>query len=396
MGSRSGEHTVQWPAAGCRLPIRTIYQQPAVTEERSQVPVKSSTQQAAVQDVDGLSPRDREILKDIIYTHILSGEPVSSRAVSKHSQHSLSAASIRNVMADLEDSGFLAQPHTSAGRVPTEAAYRLYIGSLMQMRKISNRERSYIEEFLLDASNDTDHLMSAATHLLSELSDQVGVVLTPSIDEIVLKSIDFVSLGRRRVMCVMVATTGFLDHLVIEVDDGFTREELVRISNYVTSRFSGQRLPEIRDQLLRMMDAERAHVDRWLTSAIELARLAIGGSTEKEVLVEGTTSLLDRPELSDVEQIRRVFDTFADKARLVKMLNKCLTGDGVRVFLGADSDVTSALDFSLVATSYGVGETTLGSLGIIGPSRMEYPRMVPLVRYLGETLSKALASGRSK
>jgi heat-inducible transcriptional repressor len=358
------------------------------------VPAKRPTQQAAVADIDALSPRDREILKDIVYTHILSGEPVSSRAVSKHSQHSLSAASIRNVMADLEESGLLAQPHTSAGRVPTEAAYRLYIGSLMQMRQISNRERSYIEEYLLDASNDTDHLMSAATHLLSELSDQVGVVLTPSIDEIVLKSIDFVSLGRRRVMCVMVSTTGFLDHLVIEVDEGFTREELVRISNYVTSRFSGQRLPEIRDQLLRMMDAERAHVDRWLASAIELARLAIGSTTEKEVLVEGTTSLLDRPELADIEQIRRVFDTFADKARLVKMLNKCLTGDGVRVFLGEDSDVTSALDFSLVATSYGVGETTLGSLGIIGPARMEYPRMVPLVRYLGETLSKALASGR--
>ncbi len=343
---------------------------------------------------DELSLRDREILKDIICTHILSGEPVSSRAVSKHAQHSLSAASIRNVMADLEDSGLLAQPHSSAGRVPTEAAYRLYVGSLMQMRGISNRERSYIEEYLLDASNDTDHLMSAATHLLSELSDQVGVVLTPSIDEIVLKSIDFVPLGRRRVMCVMVSTTGFLDHLVIEVDDDFTREELLRISNYVTGRFTGHQLPEIRDQLLRLMDAERAQVDRWLASAIDLARRAIDdSSSEKAVLVEGTTSLLDRPELSNVERIRRVFDTFADKARLVKMLNKCLTGDGVRVFFGKDSDVTSELDFSLVATSYGIGETTLGSLGIIGPSRMEYPRMVPLVRYLGETLSRALASG---
>ncbi len=341
----------------------------------------------------GLSRRDREILKDIIYTHILSGEPVSSRAVSKHAQHSLSAASIRNVMADLEDSGLLAQPHSSAGRIPTEAAYRLYVESLMQMRKISNRERVYIEEYLLDGSIDTDHLMGAATHLLSELSDQVGVVLTPSIQEIVLKSMDFVSLGRHRVMCVMVSTTGFLDHLVIDVDEDFSREELVRISNYVTSNFAGRRLTEIRDQLLRMMDAERAHVDRWLASAISLARRAVDVSSEKGVLVEGTTSLLDRPELSDVEQIRRVFDTFADKARLVEMLNKCLIGDGVRVFLGEDSAVTSELDFSLVATSYGVGATTLGSLGIIGPSRMEYSRMVPLVRYLGETLSRALASG---
>ena len=340
-----------------------------------------------------LSARDREILKDIIYTHILSGVPVSSRAVSKHAQHSLSAASIRNIMADLEESGLLAQPHSSAGRVPTEAAYRMYVDSLMQMRQISSRERAYIDEYLLDASNDADHLMNAATHLLSELSEQVGVVLTPSVDEIVLKSIDFVSLGRRRVLCVMVSTTGFIDHLVIDLDDDLTREELVRVSNYVTDNFAGLRLPDIRDQLLQMMDAERAHVDRWLTAAIDLARRAVGSTGEQEVLVEGTTSLLDRPELASIEQARRMLDTFSDKARLVKMLNKCLIGDGVRVFLGEDSDITSELDFSLVATSYGVGEKPLGSLGIMGPSRMEYPRIVPLVRYLGETLSRALASG---
>lgn len=356
-------------------------------------PKKSRPQSNLEVEPQPLDTRAREILKDIIYTHILSGEPVSSRAVSKHAQHSLSAASIRNTMADLEDSGFLAQPHTSAGRIPTVAAYRLYVRSLMQMRRISGRERAYIEDYLLDASNDTEHLMNAATRLLSELSDQVGVVLTPSIEEIVLKSMDFVSLGPARVLCVMVSTTGFLDHLVIEVEEELSREELVRISNYVTSTFAGAGLSEIRDQLLQMMDAERADVDRWLAAAITLARRAVDTSTSKEVLVEGTTSLLGKPELSDLEHVRRMLDTFGDKARLVKMLNKCLKGDGVRVFIGEDSDVTSELEFSLVATSYGVGETTLGSLGILGPSRMEYPRIVPLVRYLGETLSRALASG---
>lgn len=357
---------------------------------------RRSLASAGAPDARSLSPRDREILKDIIYTHILSGQPVSSRAVSKHAQHSLSAASIRNIMADLEESGLLAQPHSSAGRVPTEAAYRYYVENLMQMRQVSARERAYIEEYLLDASTDTDHLMSAATHLLSELSDQVGVVLTPSIEEIVLKSIDFVSLGGRRVLCVMVSTTGFLDHLVIETEGELTREELVRISNYVTHNFSGRSLFEIRDHLLKQMDAERARVDRWLAAAIDLARRAIESPAAQEVLVEGTSSLLDRPELAEVGQVRRMLDTFADKARLVEMLTKCLTGDGVRVFLGEDSDITMELDFSLVATPYGVGETTLGSLGIMGPARMEYPRVVPLVRFLGETLSRALASGSRK
>ena len=170
---------------------------------------------AAAAEAETLSPRDREILKDIIYTHILSGEPVSSpRGVKARPAQSVGGQHPQH-HGGPRRFGLLAQPHSSAGRVPTAAAYRLYVGSLMHMRTVSSRERSYIEEYLLDASNDTDHLMSAATHLLSELSDQVGVVLTPSIDEIVLKSLDFVYLGRRRVLCVMVSTTGFLDHLVI-------------------------------------------------------------------------------------------------------------------------------------------------------------------------------------
>ncbi len=186
------EHTLQCLAAEewatlCRpsIPVPAIFGRArrnlAVNQGTIVVPAKRPASKVAAAEPDALSLRDREILKDIIYTHILSGEPVSSRAVSKHSQHSLSAASIRNIMADLEESGLLAQPHSSAGRVPTEAAYRLYVGGLMPMRKISNRERSYIEEYLLDASNDTDHLMGAATHLLSELSGQVGVRLPPSV-----------------------------------------------------------------------------------------------------------------------------------------------------------------------------------------------------------------------
>jgi heat-inducible transcriptional repressor len=352
-----------------------------------------TNERIAPADISGLGPRYREILTDIIHTHILSGAPVSSRAVSKNGRQRLSAATIRNVMADLEEIGLLMQPHTSAGRVPTEAAYRLYVESLMQLEQLSNRERRYIAEQL--RSSDADELMGTATHLLSELSHQVGVVLTPTVNKIVLKSADFVSLGGSRVLCVIVSTSGFVDHLAVDTDEELTREELVRISNYVTENFAGLRLRQIRDQLLALMDAERAKVDRQLARAVRLARQAVDGPSPQEVLVEGTAILLDQPELSDLEQVRRMLDTFADKARLVDMLNQCLSSDGVRVFLGEDCDVTSELHFSLVATSYGV-DRALGSLGVIGPSRMEYPRLVPLVRYLGETLSKALmAAGQT-
>ena len=339
-----------------------------------------------------LSSRYRDVLRDVIHTFVSTGEPVSSRTVSKHGRQSLSAATIRNVMADLEEMGLLQQPHSSAGRVPTKAAYRFYVENLMRWRQLSEREREHIEDSLAEAAGDIDHLMAVATHLLSDLSHQVGVVLTPDANEVALRSADFVSLGGRRVLSVIVSTNGFIDNLVIETDEELSREELVRISNYITRNFAGNRLPEIRDRLLQLMAAERDHVDRWLANAMALARRAVGGAPEQEVLVEGTTILLDRPELSEVDQVRRMLDTFADKARLVAMLNQCLVSDGVRVFLGEDTDVTQELDFSLVAAPYGVGSRPLGNLGIIGPSRMEYPRLVPLVHFLGEALSKALTS----
>ena len=353
-------------------------------------PKPRSTESSPADTENVLNERSREILKDIVQTYISSGEPVSSRTVSKHGHLQLSAATIRNVMADLEEMGYLRQPHASAGRVPTESAYRLYIESLMQWHQLPVEERRYIEDEFRSTSGRVEDLMSAATLLLSELSHNVGVVLTPVVEEIVLKSAEFVLLGGRRVLCVLVSATGFIDHIVIETESPLSREELIRISNYMTANFAGSRLQEIRDTLLARMDEERVHVDQGLRHAIAVAGRAVGGSSSPEVLIEGTTSLLEQPELSDVEQVRRVLETFADQARLVAMLNKCLAGEGVRVVLGEDSEITSELDFGLVATPYNVGERPLGSLGIIGPARMEYPRLVPLVHFLGETLSRAL------
>ena len=354
----------------------------------------SDQQLTSASDVSALTERYREILRDIIQTHTISGEPVSSRAVSKHAQHSLSAASIRNVMADLEELGLLLQPHTSAGRVPTAAAYRLYVDSLMHTCYLSTQDRKYIAERLKVAGQDGVSLMSSVTRLLSELSQQVGVILTPNVENTALKTIDFVPVEGRRVLCVIVSTGGFIDHVLIDTEEEIPRRDLVRISNYLTDHFSGVGLRRARDQLLGMMAEERAHVDSWLSRAIDLAKRAMDSAQAPEVLVEGTSVLLDQPELRTVECVRKMLDTFADKARMVGMLNSCLESDGgVRVYLGEDNDVTSELDFSLVATTYGVADRSLGTLGILGPARMEYPRIVPLVRYLGETLSQALTTG---
>lgn len=348
---------------------------------------------------EALPDRAREILRDIIHTHIATGEPVSSRILAKHAQHHLSAATIRNVMADLEDQGLLRQPHTSAGRVPTEDAYRLYIESLMQTRQVSASERRYIDD-QLDIAGAADELVSIASHLLSELTSQVGVVLTPSSEDIVLRSADFVPIGGQRVLCVLVSQSGFVDNTVIDAGAEIDRGDLVRFSNFLTDHYAGRTVREIRDELLHTMAEERRHLDAWLRHAMAFAQQALADqAAPRDVLVEGASSLLGRPEFSDLERVRRMLDTFADKARLANVLSLCLeAGDGVRVYLGEDSEVTSELEFSVVAAPYGADGTALGSLGVIGPARMEYPRVVPLVRYLGQTLTRALAregAGRS-
>jgi heat-inducible transcriptional repressor len=346
-------------------------------------------------DPGRLSPRDREILKDVILTYILSAEPVSSRSVSKHAQLGLSAATIRNVMADLEDWGFLMQPHTSAGRVPTAAAYHLFIQSMMEARTVPVRERRYIEDHLKGGSTDADELLGTASHLLAELSSQVGVVVAPGIGETVLKAIDFVPVAGRKILCVVVSATGFIDNKVVETEEEIPRDELVRISNYLTASFAGQTLREIRERLVRMMVEEKAQMDRMLARTVELAQAGLAAEGAPGVMVDGTSMLLAKPELSDVARVRRMFDAFADKARLVRILNRCIQGGGVRVLIGADCELTADLEFSVVATPYGLGDRPLGTLGILGPSRMEYEKIIPLVNFLGETLSRALAEAFS-
>lgn len=337
-----------------------------------------------------LGERDRAILKQVILCYILSAEPVSSRTVSRRGDLNLSAATIRNVMADLEDIGYLAQPHTSAGRVPTREGYHFFIQSLMDTQGLTGRERRFIDENLKAAPNDLRELLAATVYVLKDLSHQVSVVVTPPAEETTLRSVELVPLSGNKVLCVVVSASGFVDNKVIEVHASATREDLTWVSNYLTENFAGLALSEIRERLLGMMAEERAQVDRLLQLSIDTARQGFGGEPEQEMFYDGTTEVLAHPELEDIHRVRQLFDTFSRKARLIGILNQVIGGAGVRVLIGEDSEVTSELDFSLVTTPYRVGDRRLGTLGIFGPSRMEYQRLIPLVSYLGQALSKIL------
>lgn len=341
-----------------------------------------------------LSPRDLEILKDVVLAHIVNAEPVSSRTVARFGRTGLSAASVRNIMADLEEWGYLSQPHTSAGRVPTRDGYHLFIDSLMQAEQVPEENRRYIEEHLQESTSDAEQLAEVTSHLLSELTQQVGIVVTPQPGKTVLKTVELLPLSGRQVLCVVVSAAGFVENSVIETDEPVEREKLTRISNYLNENFAGETLVEIRDRLLSMMAEERARMDEVMGLTIELARKGLEPKAGQEVMVDGTSVVLSHPELGDLVRVRRLLETFADKARLVQMLNECIKGEGVRVVIGEDSDLTSQLDFSLVATTYGTDQVS-GSLAIFGPARMEYPKVIPLVHYLGKRLTRVLQGSLS-
>ena len=337
--------------------------------------------------------RDRRILEDVIRTFIHTGAPVSSRSLAKKTRHGLSSASIRNVLADLEDFGYLSQPHTSAGRVPTAAGYHYYIDTMMRSRVLSAEKKQYILGNLERVLTDVEDLMGMVTHLLTEMSQQIGIVVAPMISETRVKAIHFLKLSGRRALCVLESEGGLLEQRVVQTVQTMTPEELVEISNYLTEHFSGLSLREIRDRLLLMMDDDREEIHRLLSIAITLAQQALGTSEKPEVLFEGTESVLTQPELSDVVRVRRLLETFTDKAELVRMLDQLIDGTGMQVIIGEDSVLTSDLDFSLVATTYGSSDRVLGALGIFGPSRMEYEKVVPLVDFLGRTVSETLLDG---
>jgi heat-inducible transcriptional repressor len=338
-----------------------------------------------------LDPRAREVLREIVMQHIASGEAISSRTLAKCGRFDLSPASLRNVMADLEDLGYLQQPHTSAGRVPTDRGYRFFIDHLMRSRVLSSREREVIDDQVGQAS-EIDQVLQLASSLLSKLSDQVGVVFMPTLLQFAIRSMDFILVGEGKIMCVIVGTNGVVVNKVIPTRFVFTRDELEKISRYISIEFAGCTLEVIRRRLIRMTEQERAQHDEMMQKTITLGIGAVNDVApfEHELYVEGAASILNKPEFSDAAALRKTFLALQEKEKLIDILESCLSEDGLQILIGSESDFTQVHNFSIVACRYGSHAAPLGMVGIIGPMRMEYARMAPLVDYLGRALSRKI------
>lgn len=346
---------------------------------------------ALLNELSDLDPRAREVLREIIVQHIDSGEPIGSRTLAKCGKFQLSPASLRNVMADLEDLGYLQQPHTSAGRIPTDRGYRYFINHLMRSRALTLRERETIDEEVALVS-EIDQVLHLAGSLISKLSDQVGVVFMPTLLQFAIRSMDFILIGEKKIQCVIVGVNGVVVNKIIDTRFSFTRDELEKISRYITAEFGGCTLDVIRRRLIRMTEQERALHDQMMQKTISLGIEAVNdvAPVDHELYVEGAASILNKPEFADAASLRRTFLALQEKEKLVDILETCLTADGLQILIGSESDFTQVHNFSIVARRYGSASAPLGMVGIIGPMRMEYARMAPLVDYLSRALSRKI------
>ena len=344
----------------------------------------------------GLDGRSREVLASVIVAYIESAVPVSSRQLTKGGRFGLSSASLRNAMADLEDLGFLMHPHVSAGRVPTDLGYRAFVSELMTTRLPSDEERARIAEQLAPEPFETDRFFQATSRVLSRLTGEVGVVAAPASARFVLDCVHFTRLTERKILVAEVSDAGLVESRLIETRDDYAQVELDAISRRLTVDYAGRTLDEIRAHLLEALAEEKSRMDRALARTLELGRRAFAeGRPENDaVFVDGTESLLEKPEFrGNVEALRRMFRAFEEKARLVSLLTDCLSWSGARVVIGSDSAFTGETQTAVVTAPYRKGDRVLGALGVVGPRRMEYERVVPLVEELGRYVSRRLTEG---
>ena len=336
-----------------------------------------------------LLARERAILGEVVRLYLERGEPVASGSVATRSASGLSSASIRTVMADLEEKGFLAQPHTSAGRVPTEAGLSVFVKALLQSAALSAGERRRLRA-QLTLEGTLDELLDQISRTLAQVTREVGVAVAPAPQRAALKSLHFVRVAANRVVAVVVTAGGMVDSRLLSVDRDYPPADLERISNYCTETFAGLTLAEIRVRLLALLGEERARYDQLLAAALELSQRAVESevSSGGEVFLQGAERLLERAEAGQLEALRRLLAAFSDKALLLRVLNEFLGVGDTRVLVGSQFALAAGGEMGLVVASFSLATGEHGLVGVIGPKRMDYPRIIPVVDYVGQCLGE--------
>jgi heat-inducible transcriptional repressor len=346
-------------------------------------------------DYEALDGRTQSILVAVIQSFIQTAEPVGSRVLSKRFDFGLSPATIRNVMSDLEELGFLEQPHTSAGRVPTDKGYRFYVNHLRGVADLSAEESARILQRYTPYRGEIDEVMAETSRLLSEVSRYAGIVLR-KFSTTVFKRIELVKMRGRQVLAIFVMESSLVQNKLITLDEELTQNDLQVISNYLNQEFSGQSLPAIRQQVLERMAEEKIQYDTLLQQAMKVGERTFDSAAEhdSDIYVGGTANIIAQPEFfANVDRMKELFKAFEEKSRLISILDRCLDETGVNVIIGSETPFRDISECSVVTRTYNYGDRTIGVLGVIGPKRMEYPRIMALVDYTANLVSKILTQG---
>ncbi len=338
-----------------------------------------------------LDERSETLLRMLIARFIDDGHPVGSRTLSHEPGLQLSAATIRNVMADLEELGLIQSPHTSAGRVPTPLGYRMFIDSLLTVRPLRTAKKEEIE-IRLSEENNAKELMSTASNLISEVTQFAGVVFLPNSSVAKFRQIEFVGLTKSRVLVILVTEDGQVQNRVINNEQNYSASELTAAANYFNETYRGKSLSAVKKHLLEEMQRDREQINELMQTAITIANSVFNKDdrNEEEVLVSGESNLLSLPDFAAIEKIKKIFETFNTRHSLLSLLDQSIRAQGVSIFIGSESGYEGLDECSVVVAPYEVEGQSLGAIGVIGPTRMPYDRVIPIVDVTAKMLGNAL------
>tara|TARA_B100000900_G_scaffold57902_1_gene43442 strand:+ start:1683 stop:2726 length:1044 start_codon:yes stop_codon:yes gene_type:complete len=347
--------------------------------------------------MENLNSRQEILLKALIESFISDGQPVGSTKLSKTPDIGISSATIRNVFTDLEDLGYIYSPHKSAGRVPTELAYRMFVDKMIKVQPVNNK---LIDKLKLNLTKgfERKNIVKKTNEILSNITELTGIISLPTHKNTELKQIDFLRLGDNKILAILINKSNDVENKIINLDKNYTPSELQQAANYLNSIISGQSIHHIRKILLNELDEMRKDMNSIMSSAINFGKQLFLESDEAQInddlIVSGQTKLMNCDELSDIDKLKTLFEAFNEKNNILHLLDKSISSKGVKIFIGAESGYNVLDDCSIISAPYKFDDDVVGVLGVIGPKRMAYERVIPIVDITAKLLSDALKSSK--
>lgn len=340
--------------------------------------------------MESLSERETKVLELIMNSYILSAEPVGSRTLSKLINNRWSSATIRNVMGDLEEQGFLYKPHVVAGRVPTPKAFRYYVNSLLVPRALGKKDLQVLGNLVTHKYSHVEEIMGDASRMLASMCKYAGIVVEPRMDFMLFKEVEFVKMSKSTVLVMFVTSSGMVHTRLVNTSEEMPLELLADMKGYMNEKCEGLPFYSLRRKVLDDLTRDRDNFHALMDRVMDVLEDIMGNEEAREVYIEGASKMIDVPELSNVTRLKELFRAFEKKEKLLKLLDKSMEREGIHVIIGSESDVKEMRDMSIITATYRIDQRNRGILGVIGPLRMNYSRIIPIVDHTAQAVSDLL------